>query len=351
MKERILILVVSYHTINFFRKIILKLLAKGHDVRVLAIHELPYGAKEDKFDTHRANWHHFEWDKIDAFNPTRVIVFNGYFRLIHASVNVLRSFYKTLFVEIAWFPQTSYIYLDQDIHHMGSIATSVSKAQKLDRVRMKEIITSKKPHLDALRVKYAPTGKIPENLPERFLLVPLQLERDTSIVYSSPCFKDMSSLVGYFRRTAKLANIPLVVKAHPKANTDELENASLFHADLILKTNDYSMNALSHKATVIGGANSTSLMEAMIHYKPILQRGYNIADKNATCITLNDPAYTSLPALLHGLETKESVVDKERIDITLLTLLANQILFNDPPDWVSEQIINGTVTGRGPEEL
>ena len=345
---KILFLVVSYHTINFFKPIIKDLESAGCRIKILAIDELPFGAKEDGWDTHRVDWHQFDWQHVEGFEPDRIVIFNGYFRKIHAASMMLKKKYPTFFAEVAWFPQGDYIYLDTDIHHKTKIA-------KVDIDFKTELVEKHHRILKGLRGQYNLPEKIPYDLPEEFILLPLQLERDTSIVYASDIFKDMNSLIGYVRNNSK--GIHLVVKCHPKMATDEVEEQlKTIGVDTVITKTDVSVMSLINRATLTCGINSTCLMEALILHKRVLQFGNNIAHNDDVGSSLPFNYYKLFPnsvtEAFHDVRKKSpSEEEVEYMDRTVLHMHVNQIPFRNPPKWVSEKIINFDTSPRGIRDL
>lgn len=333
---------VSYHTMNFFKQMAKALKDEGHEVRVLAIHKLPFGAKEDGFDTHQCDWHLFDWGFIERYNPDRVIIFNGYFKPIHAASMILKERYNTLFAEVAWLPQNDFIYLDKDILHKTLIADH--------EVDLRSSLTQNhKDILNNLKSKYAPSTEIPYDLPEEYILLPLQLERDTSIVYGSGTFKDMNSVIGYVRNNSK--GIPLVVKTHPKQASDKADEVlNLDGVDIVISKTDISMNDLAYRATLVCGINSTSIMEGLIHHKPTLQFGDNVVHRYNQGPFYNFSYYSkfnnSVAKAFNRAKLGVSPNEAEYMDRSLLHLWANQIDFRDPPRWAIEKILNYNTSVR-----
>lgn len=334
-KQKILFLLLSYHTVEFFKPVIRTLLKQGHEVRVIATEPLPFGAQEDGFDTHRAQWHIFDWTKIESFGPTRIITFNGYFRPIHAAVCALKRKYPMLLAEVAWFPQNNFIYLDKDIHHRATLAGETIKSD-----RYKEVF-------DLLPPAYPIKQDIPIELPKDFVLVPMQLERDTSILYASPYFKDMNSLIGFVRHhLPKEANV--VIKAHPKSGTDETEEMLKTLGCTVIDNPEVSMTDLVARAHLVVGINSTSLMEALILDRPVICLGNNVAGHEG--LKHSDPFIRghieSFDMHKVYYNPTEYMPTKETIQQRIAYLYVNQIDFRKPPEWVVERILSGDTTPR-----
>jgi hypothetical protein len=333
---RISFLVVSYHTVNFFRPIIKELINRGNEVQICAIHALPFGAKEDGFNTHRVDWHLFEFKPLYDFKPDKVVVFNGYFKPIHAACQFLKSKYDFLHAEVAWFPQRDYIYIDRDIHDRSDVAKRVA-----NDVSDFTVYKEKCHILEGVRQNYIPcTNPPPEIKPDKInIVVPLQLESDTSILYASPYFKDMESLVGFIDKCARRygSKVNIIVKKHPKwakGNFDDIfTNERYPHCNFV--TGDrHTMNDYAYHCQGAMGINSTSLMEAVLHRTPVLQMGGNVY-----CRYSRFPTYTEFEKFLYDLVheglSEEYFIETE---MALLTLLANQVSFRHPESWVIDKL-------------
>jgi hypothetical protein len=321
---------------NFFRPIVKKLLRDGHEVRILATGALPAGAKEDGFDTYRCDWHLFNWERIESFEPTRILTFNGGFRPIHAAVKALRQKYDFLFAEVAWFTQNDFIYIDRDVHHRSTIAGETPRCKDVSEI------------IKLIKSKYVPKDKLAIELPEDFVLVPLQLERDTSILYASDYFKDMNSLIGFVRHHLD-AKIPVVVKTHPKRQTDEVEESLRDSGCILVNHPEVTMTDLVSRAKLVVGINSTSLMEALVLGKPIVSLGNSVAGHDKL-------SADSQPFIRGHVESfdlmkvynnpTEFMPSKEIVEQRIAYLYANQIDFRSPPSWAADRIISGDTTPR-----
>lgn len=345
-KQRFLFLVVSYHTINFFRPIIKKLLARGHKVRVISIDPLPKGAFEDKFDAHQQDWHLFCWEKIENYDPTRVVVFNGSFGVINAATQALKKKYPLFCAEVAWFPQSENIYIDRSIHHLSNIcleAVFTGHGYKQNQ----EAIERLEPVIKRLQEKYKPRAKPPSTVDRnKSVLIPLQLEQDTSILYSSPHFKTMESLIGF-----ALYSLPntaqVVVKPHPKMDVPYFKKKigrTLLNKIIFFEDRSYTLNDLVYHSRMVMGINSTGLMEALIHNRPVYQMGKNICsaaiddlDKDQVRKFYRDYCYMGM---------QEEYFREQRNKARILTMMANQFKYSDPPEWVIHKLENFTTSAR-----
>lgn len=351
--KKIGFLVVSYHTVNFFRPIIKKLLERGHEVQIYAIHPLPAGAREDKFDTHRIDWHLFDLQPLYDFGPDVLVAFNGYFKPIHAACKYLKERYQFLHAEVAWFPQRDYIYVDREIHDRSDVAKRV---EEITRVFDPNLYKDKAHILGKVRQNYIPsTNKPPEVLEGKInIIVPLQLETDTSILYASPYFKDMESMVGFIDKCAKKygPHLNIIVKKHPKwakANFEGTFSKERYPNCTIISESKHTMNDYAAHCDGVIGINSTSLMEAMLHRTPVLQMGGNVY-----CTHSVFPKYIHFERFVSKLFHKDFDEDYFMAsEIGMLTLIANQVAFRHPEDWVVDKI-DGTLPPdytRSPDDL
>lgn len=169
-------------------------------------------------------------------------------------------------MEHGWLPQGRHNYIDPlgtggrsslmgDWEHLVGSEGRIN----LTRARLTEI--------------YRPS-EVELNLPRGFILVPMQLERDTSILYDSSYFKSMPSLVAFVRR--HFPEYPIVVKLHPMDQTVfNFEGVSFRGVHVVSK--EVKINDLAAIADFVVGINSTSLIEALVHGKRVAALGRNVA--------------------------------------------------------------------------
>jgi hypothetical protein len=276
--------------------------------QVMACYDSTLSPTNSRVQFNRCRWTGFEFGDLEAFEPDRVVIFNSrQDAALAASLELKRKYpRKVLHAELGWLPQKDNIYLDWE-GNGGWSRLSKAGAYNIDDSA-----------LDALRELYVPEV-IPSTVPKDFILVPLQLEKDTSILHDSQRIKTMFSLVGFVKKN--FGDYPIIVRTHPICKT-------AFGFDGVTTISDgISTRALSAHARAIVGINSTSLIEALIYSKPVLALGENVASNKGVFYEGPDAFY--MPRKL--LEFK---VDKDKVDRVLTHLLSSQFSSINTPEHI-----------------
>lgn len=213
------------------------------------------------------DWCNFDLKELEAYNPDRVVMFNGYHPHRYAVTQHIRRRWKTLYMEHGWLPQRDFFYIDTE----ATGGRSAIAAAPLTRGPAERIAET----MAMLKKVYA-YRPLPHGFPKDYILVPLQLGEDTSIVLDSPYFKTMSTLMGFVRQN--FPDIKVVVKKHPFDKIDH-NSCGTIQADPAMRFNDLVQNA---RAVV--GINSTTLIEALVHGKPVATLGYNVASNKGVYV-------------------------------------------------------------------
>lgn len=208
-----------------------------------------------KDDERQCEWGNFDLDGIESFEPDLIIVFNGFAKETCGAISYLKYKYRVMFVERGWFPQEGNIYIDP----CGIGASSSLAMRDLSRPKVED--ETAQYAVDVLREKHYSYS----NSGSDYILVPLQLERDLSIVNDSRYFKTMGSLVQFLSR--QLKGQQMIVTPHP------LDGGAVGATDKFVP---------SAKAVI--GINSTSMIEALVHYKTVGFLGQSILDSSNVTI-------------------------------------------------------------------
>jgi hypothetical protein len=295
----------------------------GHEVSVVAGGIDDEARKDPAFTTVICLWPLFDHVYIDEFKPDIIIMWNGKFANVHAAACVLKSKYFVVYMEMGWLPQKNFSYISTDLAQ----STTIPDIPYVPGVAENYVEV-----LKDLRSSYIPPVHIP-GLPKSFVYVPLQVEVDTQILYTSPVFKSMHSLLGFVRSIVP-PDIPVVTTNHPCNKSDT--KLPDFVLDFTGKGKSIDVAV---KANLIIGINSTLLVECLMYYKPVIALGKSVAkDAFVTADTTED-----LVALIEG---ERPPGFRDRCDYRLLTVMQNQFDHFNPPAWIVEQIENRDFTPR-----
>jgi hypothetical protein len=246
------------------------------------------------------NWSDFFFQPIEDFNPTAILIWNGLAQQTISATKVLRRRYPVGILEMGWLPQNGHMYcLDAP--------AAESRLASVDYFDIKSDITS-------IKALYTPS---PVALPERFVFVPMQLEHDTSMLFSHD-HKLMDKFLAYVSSATKL---PVVVRNHPKA-PDVPRHA------IVSKE---PANDIAAAATMVVGINSTVLIEALIHHKPVVYHGGTVGQE-----AMWDGRAFYGTSLDRVLELKQ--FSKEEMNFRIALLTRNQFEIANPPGWILDKI-------------
>jgi len=207
---------------------------------------------------------------VMALNPDVCVIWNGYSSTYSDHVQKLRKTgMKLVFHEIAWFPQSETMYIDSNGMLGDAIKEEIpsnydksawekQRAEYLNEVS--SLYTTSRQALDK-RIVCRPNGKLPND----FILVPGQLERDISTRHFSK-IHTMQKLVDLVARF--LPDEKIVYRAHPVDRDQKLKLPKN-----VTVINDTPLYETINKAKVVVGINSTVLLESLLLRKPTFAFG------------------------------------------------------------------------------
>lgn len=287
----------------FFKHIADRLISLGHKISV--IHSMYSTASGGEYNVTRRDWQLFDVELIYRINPDVILVWNGYQFGAGPVTTMLKKTFRVLHVEMGWLPQDKFLYIADELGPSSYIAKDIDIKQIFSEAETQKLENLRKVY------RYEDTCV----LPDRYIFVPLQLDYDTAITMFSPYFKTMESFVGYVQW--HLGKYNIVVKPHPK------EKNKLDLGPGITVISETSSNELSARSLAVIGINSTCLIEALVHHKPVVNFGHNVVMRAK-----------SIENRLEILEEPAHIVDSK-----LLHLLDKQVDFLDPQPWVIDYIL------------
>jgi hypothetical protein len=197
------------------------------------------------------------YETIDRINPTHAFIWNG--TQYAATASRLRDRgIVVVFCELGWFPQAPTFYFD------------TSGVGGFSSIRHHPV-SSFSIHPDFYHFRNEYVGKRRNMVCKHlnFVLLPLQLELDSNILFFSK-FKTMESFIAYVSES--LPDATLIARPHPLDKEREWPAFHNVHID-----SSSPLDSLIASCSAVVGINSTVLYEALMFEKPVFALGDTIA--------------------------------------------------------------------------
>lgn len=137
------------------------------------------------------------------------------------------------------------------------------------------------------------TGLTPIVLPERYIFIPFQDDRDTQVRLFSPWISDMRELFAVGERLSHETGITVVFKEHP-ASRESYPELHRRTGERVLFANGNSTQELIESSQFVITLNSTVGLESILLDKPVLTLGQ---------------AFFNIPGLVKHADSAEEVID------------------------------------------
>ena len=285
---------------------------RGHDVRCV----INFGTVSGPTYTAISRWANFEMGPILDFNPDLIILWNAHFDFMYAACKWLRKRFKVAVMEMGWFNRATHSYLLEDLAQISPLADLPYVSGISAQPHNQEI-------LDVLRAGYD-TSLSDILLPPNYVFVPMQLDHDTQITYTSGFIKTMDSLIGYVHHV--LPKVPIVVRNHP------LSLGTPRGPSVLNLTEQSTSLPLAVRATLTVGVNSTLLAEILLFKKPVVALGKHASEKAFLGTGAIHQTYLSLR---DGYKAPDW---DDHCDYRSLVLTMNQWSTIDIPGWLIDKI-------------
>ncbi len=215
-------------------------------------------------NTYWLNWEDSDLEKLKDYD--RLYVFNGYASETFLQTAHLKATMKNkmFFVEKAWLPQKNQIYVDEDGLGGRSLLSKIDLSKRICTVREWSYLCG--------LYNANPHNRL--NKGGNFILIPLQLDHDTSITLDSHMCKNMRSLVTFVAK--QFPDTQIVVRPHPL-----MPDYLLPQLSNVMVVNDVPTLALAKDARAIIGVNSTVMIESLMHMKPVMFMGDGVLDSTS----------------------------------------------------------------------
>ncbi len=260
----------------------------------------------DSFDTE--TYHRFQSEQIlqsyltlwKTIQPHLVLTWNG-FVSIQKTLAKLADYYEVpvFYLERGLMPKTLSIYREGINYgsHMGgkkwnnlnpSYPTSEEMKQAkayCERINAQaESIVSTGEKMSSVQIREH-LGIPPEN---RIILLPLQIETDSNILYYSPHYSSMIEIIKDVQEVLKNEeNITLIIKPHPE-DKNRIKEIKLVTGGLSRVVTDINLYSLLRISDIVVVVNSTIGLEALTQRKPVVVLGDAIYGYKGFTYDLNE---------------------------------------------------------------
>lgn len=204
---------------------------------------------------------------LNRENPDLVAVWNGSARHCQLLLALLKPGCRTVFFENGLLPNTttfdSYgVNYNNSMPRKAAFYRSYAERQDVASVVPVKLVPRKS------RI----VGLESINLPERFVFIPFQDDRDTQVRLFSPWVGNMSKLFALGERLAAEFDFTVVFKEHPSSRESYPELHQRCHERLLF-ANGNSTQELIERSLFVVTLNSTVGIESLLLGKPVLTLG------------------------------------------------------------------------------
>lgn len=204
---------------------------------------------------------------LDQHQPGAVAVWNGSARHCQLLLALLAPNCRTFYFENGLLPNTTT--LDR-----RGVNFNNSMPRDAEFYRVYGAARDIAPLAGATLVPRPPrvSGLQPIILPDRYVFIPFQDDRDTQVRLLSPWVENMTRLFALGERLAEELGIPVVFKEHPSSREVYPELHERCHAGLLF-ANGNSTQELIERSEFVVTLNSTVGLESLLLGKPLLTLG------------------------------------------------------------------------------
>ncbi len=203
---------------------------------------------------------------LEREQPATVAMWNGCHRYCQLLQALLPAGCRTFFFENGLLPNTTT--LDpRGVNYRNSVPREAEFYRRYqapaDATAAELTLVPRKPRT---------TGTAPIELPERFVFIPFQDDRDTQVRLYSPWVGDMRELFALGERLAAETGLTVVFKEHPSSRESypELHRRC---SERVLFANGNSTQELIQSSQFVVTLNSTVGLESLLLGKPLLTLG------------------------------------------------------------------------------
>lgn len=222
--------------------------------------------------------------------PSNVAMWNGSHRYCQLLLALLPKGCGTFFFENGLLPDTTTVD-PKGVNYRNSVPRDAEFYRNYlapaDAVEAQLTLVPRKPRN---------TGLAPIELPERFVFIPFQDDRDTQVRLFSPWVADMRQLFALGERLARDTGVTVVFKEHPASRESYPELHARTSANLLF-ANGNSTQELIQASQFVVTLNSTVGLESVLLGKPVLTLGQ---------------AFFNIPGLVAHADSADEFIERVR---------------------------------------
>lgn len=205
---------------------------------------------------------------VEREKPDAVVVWNGANRYCQLLLSLLSAGTKTFFFENGLLPGTTTLD-SRGVNYFNSVPRDAAfyrayaERQQATDLQQDVTLIPRKPRVE---------GQVAITLPERFVFIPFQDDRDTQVRLFSPWIGSMRELFALGERLAAEAGWTVVFKEHPSSRETYPELHQRTHERLMFANGNATQELIEASEFVIT-LNSTVGLESLLLGKPLLTLG------------------------------------------------------------------------------
>lgn len=203
---------------------------------------------------------------LDRERPDALVVWNGSHRYCKLLMALVPARCKTFFVENGLLPDTTTVDA-KGVNYLNSVPRNadfyLDYPHAVADFQPASVLIPRKPRTD---------GVPPVELPEQFIFIPFQDDRDSQVRLFSPWISNMSEMFALGERLAEETGMTVVFKEHPSSR----ETYPHLHertSDRLLFANGNSTQQLIESSQFVITVNSTVGLESLLLGKPVMTLG------------------------------------------------------------------------------
>jgi len=213
------------------------------------------------------------WALLERDCPAAIGVWNGANRYCQVLLGLLPAEVRPYFFENGLLPDTTTL----DPHGVNYL-NSMPRDAAFYREYAQQQSTGERYKVTLIPRKARIAEQVAICLPERFVFIPFQDDRDTQVRLFSPWVRDMRGLFSLGERFANEFGLTVVFKEHPSSK-HEYPDLHARANDHLIFANGNSTEELIRKSQFVVTVNSTVGLESLLCSKPVMTLGqacYNI---------------------------------------------------------------------------